>query len=215
MQYQYQRLEQVCSIEEKVVRGNQMLFMTKDLSEEIMKRSRQRDKFLKNKCLENIMLYIQQRKNCVSLLRTAKFRHYANLNEKKILNNKQFWKVVQPLFSDKSMCGDKINLTENGKWRQKKYSRSIKQLFLKYSEDISQDSSGLKLWFYCTKYSTSNFKAIVKYKNHPSILTNQSKCKGKNKFSFIEVTTQDIEKYIFYLETKKSYQASDIPTKDY
>ena len=111
MQYQYQRLEQVCSIEEKVVRGNQMLFMTKDLSEEIMKRSRQRNKFLKNKCLENIMLYIQQRKNCVSLLRTAKVRHYANLNEKKILNNKQFWKVVQPLFSDK------YNV-----WRQNKLS---------------------------------------------------------------------------------------------
>ena len=55
----------------------------------------------------------------------------------------------------------------------------------------------------------------MKYKNHPSILTIQSKCEGKNKFSFIEVTTQDIEKYIFYLETKKSSQASDIPTKDY
>ena len=53
----------------------------------------------------------------------------------------------------------------------------------------------------------------MKYKNHPSILTIQSKCEGKNKFSFIEVTTQDIEKYISYLETKKSSQASDIPTK--
>ena len=114
MQYQYQRLEQVSYIEEKVVRGNQMLFMMKDLSEEIMKRSRQRNKCLKNKCLENRVLYIQQRKNCVSLLRTGKVRHYVNLNEKKILNNKQFWKVVKPLFSDKSICGDKIDLTENG-----------------------------------------------------------------------------------------------------
>ena len=55
----------------------------------------------------------------------------------------------------------------------------------------------------------------MKYKNHPSILTIQSKFKGKNKFSCIEITTQDIEKYSFYLETKKSFQASDIPTKDY
>ena len=40
-------------------------------------------------------------------------------------------------------------------------------------------------------------KAIVKYKNHPSIRTVQVKYKGKNKFSFTEKTTQDIEKEIF------------------
>ena len=29
---------------------------------------------------------------------------------------KQFWKVAKPLFSDKSISGDKINLTENGEY---------------------------------------------------------------------------------------------------
>ena len=98
----------------KIVRGNQMPFMTKDLSKEIMKRSRLRNRFLKDKNLENRMLYTQQRNYCVSLLRKTKIRYYANLNEKKILDNKQFWKVVKPLFSDKSIKGDEINLTENG-----------------------------------------------------------------------------------------------------
>ena len=37
----------------------------------------------------------------------------------------------------------------------------------------------------------------MKYKKNPSILTIQAKYKGKNKFSFTEVTTQDIEKEIF------------------
>ena len=37
-------------------------------------------------------------------------------------------------------------------------------------------------------------KAIVKYKNRPSILTIKAKYKGNNKFSFTEVTKQDIEK---------------------
>ena len=81
-----------------------------------MKRSRQRNRFLKDKSLENRMLYTQQRNYCVSLLRTTKIRYYANFNEKKILGNKQFWKVVKPLFSDKSISGDKINLTENGEY---------------------------------------------------------------------------------------------------
>ena len=83
--------------------------MTKDLSEEIMKRSRLRSRFLKDKSLEIRMLYTQQRNHCVSLLRKTKIRYYANINEKKILDNKQFFKVVKPLFSDKSISGDKIN----------------------------------------------------------------------------------------------------------
>ena len=48
---------------------------------------------------------------CVSLLRKAKTRYYENLNQKKILDNKEFLKVVERLFSDKSISGDKINLT--------------------------------------------------------------------------------------------------------
>ena len=56
-------------------------------------------------------------------------------------------------------------------------------------------------------------KAILKCKNHQSILTIQAKYKSKNKFPFTEIPTQDIEKEIFDLETKKASQISDIPTK--
>ena len=45
----------------KFVRDNQMPFMTKNLSKEKLKRSRLRYRFLKNKSLENWMLYTQQR----------------------------------------------------------------------------------------------------------------------------------------------------------
>ena len=65
----------------KIVRGNQVPFMTKDLSKEIMKRSRLCNKFLKDKGLENRMLHTQQRNYRVSLLRKTKIRYYANLNE--------------------------------------------------------------------------------------------------------------------------------------
>ena len=80
----------------KIVRDNQMPFMTKHLSKEKLKRSRLRYRFLINKSLENWMPYTQQRNYCVSLLRKTLVRYYANLNEKKMLDNKQFWKVVNP-----------------------------------------------------------------------------------------------------------------------
>ena len=80
----------------KFVRDNQMPFMTKNISKEKLKRSRLRYRFLKNKSLENWMPYTQQRNYCVSLVRKTLVRYYANLNEKKMLDNKQFWKVVNP-----------------------------------------------------------------------------------------------------------------------
>ena len=122
---------------------------------------------------------------------------------------------MTPLFSDKSISGDKINLTENGEYV--KTDMKTAEVFNSFFSNILK---GLKIPQY------SNFdpiaqniedpilKAIVKYKSHPNILTIQAKYKGKNKFSFIEVTTQDIEKEIFDLETKKeTSQISYIPTK--
>ena len=38
---------------------------------------------------------------------------------KTMLDNTQFWKVVKPLFSNKSISGDKTNLTENVKTEMK------------------------------------------------------------------------------------------------
>ena len=50
----------------KFARRNQMCFMTRDLSTEKMKRPRMRKRFLKNKSLENRMLYTQQKSYCAS-----------------------------------------------------------------------------------------------------------------------------------------------------
>ena len=58
--------------------------MTRDISKEILKRSRLRYRFLKNKSLQNRMLRTQQRNYCVSLLKKTKIRYYSNLYEKKL-----------------------------------------------------------------------------------------------------------------------------------
>ena len=68
----------------KLARGNQMPFITKDLSKAIMKRSRLRNNFLKNKTEQNKTLYTKQRNYCVSLLKKSKKKYFANFNEKKI-----------------------------------------------------------------------------------------------------------------------------------
>ena len=67
-----------------------MPFITKDLSKAIMKRSKLGNKYLKNKTHANRMLYKKQRNYCVSLLRKSKTNYYANLDEKKVPDNKLF-----------------------------------------------------------------------------------------------------------------------------
>ena len=54
-------LNSFAPIQKKYARGNQMPFMTKNLSKEIMTRSKLRNKYLKHKTEENCLLHTQQR----------------------------------------------------------------------------------------------------------------------------------------------------------
>ena len=97
----------------KHARGNQMAFMTKDLSKNIMKRSRLRNKYLKNNNEENRKLYAKQRNYCVSLLRKTKKAYYENLDERKVSDDKLFFENKSSL-SKKFNARERIKLSENG-----------------------------------------------------------------------------------------------------
>ena len=59
-----------------------------------MNRSRLRNIYLKNRSDNNKREYNKQRNYYVSLLRKIKTNYYANLNEKDLTDNKQFWRAV-------------------------------------------------------------------------------------------------------------------------
>ena len=84
--------------------------MIKDLSENIMKRSRIMNKYLNNNNEENRNLYVQKRNSCVSLLRKTKKVYYENLDESKVSDNKLFWKTVKPSLSEKFNARERISL---------------------------------------------------------------------------------------------------------
>ena len=65
-------LNSFAPIKNKFVRANQMPFITKELSREIMKRSRLKNKFLRRKTEETRKLYLKQRNKCVFLLKKVK-----------------------------------------------------------------------------------------------------------------------------------------------
>ena len=99
----------------KYIRGNHLPFTNKERSKEIMRRTRLRNNFLRNRSDENKRKYSKQRNYCVSLLRKTKKNLYSNLNEKKITDNKSSWKTVKPSLSYKTTSDEEITLIEKDK----------------------------------------------------------------------------------------------------
>ena len=56
-------------------------------------------------------------------------------------------------------------------------------------------------------------RAILKYKDHQSILAIRNNCKNGIKFAFEEIDLASIEKEIHNLKINKASQNSDIPAK--
>ena len=77
--------------------------MTKELSKPFIKKSR----------IRNLLAEIKN--ICVLLLRKTKREYFSNLNAKDVTDNKTFWQIVKPLFSDKIKLREKITLVENDK----------------------------------------------------------------------------------------------------
>ena len=66
-----------------------------------MKRTRMRNKFLRERTETNRRDYNIQRNYCVSLIQKTKRDYYSNLNHEQVTDNKIFWKTVKPFFTDK------------------------------------------------------------------------------------------------------------------
>ena len=155
----------------KYVRSNQILFMAKQLSKEIMKRSRPRNNFLRNRTEENKIFHRRQRNYYVFLLRKCKRGYYV----KKVTENKLFWKSVKPLLSGKSRISDRRK--EKGDFLKPESAKNLN--ISRYNEFDSVTEN----------IANPILKAIFKYKNHPSILAIQSNCK-KETFDFSDVNVQ-------------------------
>ena len=121
------------------------------------------------------------------------------------LRTKWFWVRVQ------LQSLDRIHLTENGEVLKTElkiaetlnnfFGNVIKKLMIpKYSEyDLSID-----------RVENRTIRAVLKYRNHPSILAIRERKKFQISFCFKEVSIEEIQKEILNLNNKKAF---DIPTK--
>ena len=154
----------------KYTRANQAPFLTNEINKEIMPRSGLRNTFLRCRSDENKKAYNEQRNRCVKLVRSAKKANYSNLSIKDVNDNKKFWKIVKPLFSEKVNTNKNITLVENNNIISSEieiaeklnafFSNIVKELNIKVKEDLLCNVSDI---------NDPIERAIQKYKNHTSI----------------------------------------------
>ena len=88
-------------------------FISKELSKEIMLRSKLRNIFLQGKTDEARTKY-RKRDICAHLLRRAKRNYYNDLDLSNVTDNRKFWKTIRPLFANKIKVKNKITLNDDG-----------------------------------------------------------------------------------------------------
>ena len=159
----------------KFVRGSHSPFMNRELSKAIMTRTRFRNKFFKEKTVENRKNYNKHRNYCVTLLRKAKKKYYDSRDEKRSTDNITFWKTVKPFLSDKMVNPPKKTLVQKNEIINNE--EKIAEIFDTYFTNIV---SNFKIPLYQDTDFARRIDPFVgddsitfileKYKNHPSII---------------------------------------------
>ena len=147
-------------------------------------------------------------------MKTSKKKYFADLNEKDILDNKLFWKAIKPLLSDKVMTGDRINLSEKGESVKTELETAevLNNLFSEIVNNL-EISKNSKYESFIDNIQDQTLTAILKCKNHPSIIAIKNKFKGGNVFYFRELEREEIQNEIHKLNNNKASQHSNILTK--
>ena len=205
-----QTLGKMAPIKQKHIRGNQSPFMNKDIHNAIMTRTRLRNRFRKEPTEMNRLAYKKQRSYCVSLMRQSKKQYYGSLNVNHLTDNKNFWRVVKPNFSNKILVTNRVVLRDGGKIISdtEKVADTFNKFFVNIGKALKIDKEKQSLVE--TKYVFDLvLKAIKKYECYPSTARIKDKM-NNNVFSFRKVTYEEILIEINSLDTSNSPQSEDI-----
>ena len=159
-----------------------------------------------------IRLYIRNKNYCVNLLCKEKRKYYNNLDLRMFEDNKTFWRRIKPLFSEKNkMLPKDIIIVENNTVTSNnaEVAEKLNNFFIEAVEklDIEPFTCGNK-----DEIGSGTIEEIIKkYEAHPSILMIKENVKIENKFIFNDTTTENIQKEIPDLDTRKASMENDIP----
>ena len=154
------------------------------------------------------------RNYCTGLFKKEKKSFYNNLDANLVIDNKKFWKTVKALFSEKHFSNNKITLLEGDEIIYD--DQEIAEIFNDYFANIvvNLDIEGVVTCDYPDDPELDYIaNIIVKFKNHPSILTIKEKVKIEKGFSFLPVDESVICGKIDSLDKSKPTIYNNIPIR--
>ena len=149
-------------------------------------------------------------------VKKTKKAYHENLDERKVSDNKLFWKTGKPSLSEKFNARERISLSENGEIVRTK--KGTAEAFTTFFGNIVTNlniSQYFDFDLIIENVKDQTLNAILKFKKHPSIVAIRTKCNKNGIFSFKEVSFKEIETEIRLLKLSKACQYSDIPTQNY
>ena len=204
-------------LKEKVVRGNNAPFMTKELRKAIMNRSRLKKKYQDWPSRENFKNWKKQKNKCNKLCRKAKKDHFKNITKSNFNSNNKFWQFVKPFLTNKGVFGtDFISIKKDNQFIDNEIE--LVEMFNSHYINIVENMTGIPpdispLYdlqendVYCVK------QIIKKFENHPSIVEIKKNINIVEKFTIKEATVSDINTLLKSVNTKKATGPDNIPPK--
>ena len=134
-------------------------------------------------------------------MRENKKQYYDSLNVNQITDNKNFWRVVNPNFSNKALGTNRVILRDGGKIISdtEKVADTFNKFFVNIRNTLKIDKDKQFLVERNDVFDPV-LKAIKKYSAHPSILRIKEKM-NNNVFSSRKVTYEEILNIINSLDT--------------
>ena len=123
-----------------------------------MKRSRYKNKYLKDKSQISRENYKMQRNLLKKLLRKTKKSYLESLNTKKFTDNRTCWQTVVPLYTKKTSKGEKIILNE-----AEKHISDDKKICTICNYFFSNVVSDLKIPNYCNYFPPKRHTFSLNY----------------------------------------------------
>ena len=205
-------LDKYAPIKKRLVRANEVPYMTKKLRKAISNRSRLENKYQKLRTTESFNAFRKQRNFCSRLYKRERKDFYKKLDIKNYVDTRKFWELNKPFFADKGMTHSKITLIEND--RIISDSQEIAETFNNFFKNAVNNLKIPSPVEHLTETTEDDpvLAAIEKFSKHPSILKIKEIIKDGPNFSFSEVTLQDTLKLVGRLKTKKAGTYNDIPT---
>ena len=199
-------------LKNKLLRANHSQYVTKTLRKAILRRSRLEKIYFKKQTNESLKAYKKQKNYCNKLYKKERKKLFDYLNISVVSDNKTFWKVIKPFFTNKRTFGRNIKLIEKEEIL-KDETEIAEELNLFFSNAVKSLNIAENTCITNRVPERSCFRAIEKFKTHPSVPIINDKIFQGNKFSFTEVSQTEMEKEIDNLNVKKATAHKNIPLK--